>query len=347
MKSIEYNKLQNIALPMNIVRLLTAINEYKGKQDLYKQQSPQILNTLKEVSVIQSTESSNRIEGIYTSNKRLSEIMSNKVEPRDRSESEIAGYRDVLNTIHSAYDAIPINSSVILQLHRDLYKFSPGTGGSYKNSNNIIEEILQDGSKFIRFKPVDMFYTSEYMEQLCNLYNYEVSKESVEPLVLIGLFVLDFLCIHPFNDGNGRMSRLITLLLLYRSGYDVGRFISIEKIIEDSKETYYESLNKSSMLWHEGEHNINIWLEYFLGSILRSYKELEDRVGLVINTKGSKSERVEKSIEGVLGYFTKEQIRNLCPDVAQATVNRVFDKLKNDKKIEVVGSGRNAKWKKI
>lgn len=347
MKSIEYNKLQNIALPMNIVRLLTAINEYKGKQDLYKQQSPQILNTLKEVSVIQSTESSNRIEGIYTSNKRLSEIMSNKVEPRDRSESEIAGYRDVLNTIHSAYDAIPINSSVILQLHRDLYKFSPGTGGSYKNSNNIIEEILQDGSKFIRFKPVDMFYTSEYMEQLCNLYNYEVSKESVEPLVLIGLFVLDFLCIHPFNDGNRRMSRLITLLLLYRSGYDVGRFISIEKIIEDSKETYYESLNKSSMLWHEGEHNINIWLEYFLGSILRSYKELEDRVGLVINTKGSKSERVEKSIEGVLGYFTKEQIRNLCPDVAQATVNRVFDKLKNDKKIEVVGSGRNAKWKKI
>lgn len=347
MKSIEYNKLQNIALPMNIVRLLTAINEYKGKQDLYKQQSPQILNTLKEVSVIQSTESSNRIEGIYTSNKRLSEIMNNKVEPRDRSESEIAGYRDVLNTIHSAYDAIPINSSVILQLHRDLYKFSPGSGGRYKNSNNIIEEILQDGSKFIRFKPVDMFYTSEYMEQLCSLYNYEVSKESVEPLVLIGLFVLDFLCIHPFNDGNGRMSRLITLLLLYRSGYDVARFISIEKIIEDSKETYYESLNKSSMLWHEGEHNINIWLEYFLGAILRSYKELEDRVGLVINTKGGKSERVEKSIEGVLGYFTKEQIRNLCPDVAQATVNRVFDKLKNDKKIEVVGIGRNAKWKKI
>ncbi|WP_042271273.1 Fic family protein [[Clostridium] dakarense] len=347
MKSIENNKLQNIALPMNIVRLLTSINEYKGKQELYNQQSPQMLNTLKEVSIIQSTESSNRIEGIYTSSKRLSEIMSNKVEPKDRSESEIAGYRDVLNTIHSAYDAIPISSSVILQLHRDLYKFSPSNGGKYKSSNNIIEETLPNGSKFVRFEPVDVFYTSGYMEELCKFYNYEISKENVEPLILIGLFILDFLCIHPFNDGNGRMSRLLTLLLLYRSGYEVGRFISIEKIIEDSKETYYEALNKSSMLWHDGQHNINIWLEYFLGTILRAYKEFEDRVGIVINTKGSKSDRVEKAIEGVLGYFTKEKIRTICPDVAESTVNRVFDKLKKEGKIEVVGKGRNAKWKKL
>lgn len=347
MKSIEKNKLRELAMPMNIVRLISSINEYKGKQDLYKQQSPQILNTLKEVSVIQSTESSNRIEGIYTSNKRLSELMSNKVQPKDRSESEIAGYRDVLNTIHSAYDAIPINSSVILQLHRDLYKFSPGVGGRYKSSNNIIEETLPDGSKYIRFQPVDVFYTSSYMEELCKLYNDEINQEQVEPLVLIGVFILDFLCIHPFNDGNGRMSRLLTLLLLYRSGYEVGRFISIEKIIEDSKETYYEALNKSSMLWHDGNHNIFIWLEYFLGIILKSYKEFEERVGIINSSKGSKSDRVEKSIEGIIGYFTKEQIRNLCPDVGEATINRVFDKLKKEEKIQSVGKGRNTKWKKL
>lgn len=346
MKSFENNKLNYMALPMNLVRMLTSINEYKGKQDLYKKQSPQILNTLKEVAVIQSAESSNRIEGIYTSNKRLQEIMSNKVEPKDRSESEIAGYRDVLNTIHSAYEAIPINASVILQLHRDLYKFSPASGGSYKNGDNVIEEVLPDGSIYIRFKPVDAFNTPMYMEKLCDEYRRAISKEEVEPLVLIASFILDFLCIHPFNDGNGRMSRLITLLLLYQCGFEVGRFISIEKIIEDSKETYYEALNKSSMLWHDRKHTLEIWLEYFLGIILKAYKELEDRVGHVTNTKGGKSERIKRAIEGKLGYFTKDEIRNICPDVAEATINRVFDKLKSEGKIEALGKGRSAKWKK-
>lgn len=347
MKSFENNRLNNITLPMNLVRMLTYINEYKGKQELYKRQSPQILNTLKEVAIIQSTESSNRIEGIYTSNKRLQEIVNNKVEPRDRSESEIAGYRDVLNTIHSSYDAIPVNSSVILQLHRDLYKFLPVRGGSYKNVNNVIEEILPDGSKYIRFKPVDAFYTPMYMEKLCDEYRKISIKGEVEPLVYIGSFILDFLCIHPFNDGNGRISRLITLLLLYQSGFEVGGFISIEKIIEESKETYYEALNKSSMLWHDGKHNLEIWLEYFLGVILKSYKQLEERVGYVTNVKGGKSQRIEKAIEGKLGYFTKGEIRNICPDVAEATINRVFDKLKAEGKIEVVGKGRSAKWKKL
>lgn len=347
MISFENNKLNSIQLPMNIIRMLTLINEYKGKQDLYKKQSPQILNTLKEVAVVQSAESSNRIEGIYTSNKRLREIMDNKVEPRDRSESEIAGYRDVLNTVHSAFDAIPVKSAVLLQLHRDLYKFSSAKGGNYKNTDNIIEEILPDGSRFIRFKPVDAFNTPSYMESLCKEYRKEIAKEEVDPLVLIAAFILDFLCIHPFNDGNGRMSRLLTLLLLYQSGFEVGRFISLEKIIEDSKETYYEALNKSSMLWHEGKNNFQIWLEYFLGIVIKAYKELEERVGCIENTKGSKSERIELAIEGKLGYFTKSEIRNMCPDVAEATINRVFDKLKNEEKIESVGKGRNTKWKKI
>lgn len=347
MISFENNRLNDLALPMNIVRMLTTINQYKGKQDLYKKQSPQILNTLKDVAVIQSAESSNRIEGIYTSNKRLREIMDNKIEPRDRSESEIAGYRDVLNTIHSAFDAIPIKSTILLQLHRDLYKFSSAKGGSYKNTDNVIEEILPDGSKYIRFKPIDTFNTPTYMEKLCDGYRKEISKEEIEPLILIATFILDFLCIHPFNDGNGRMSRLITLLLLYQNGFEVGRFISLEKIIEDSKETYYEALNKSSMLWHDGKNNIFIWIEYFLGVIIKAYKELEDRVGCVENIKGSKSERVEMAIERKLGYFTKEDIRNICPDVGEATINRVFEKLKLEERIQVIGKGRSSKWRKL
>ncbi|WP_297634982.1 Fic family protein [uncultured Clostridium sp.] len=347
MISFENNRLNKLALPMNIVRLLTTINEYKGKQDLYKKQSPQILKTLKNVSIIQSTESSNRIEGIYTSNKRLREIMNNKVEPKDRSESEIAGYRDVLNTIHSAFDAIPVRSSVLLQLHRDLYKYSSFRGGIYKNTDNVIEEILPDGTSYVRFKPIDAFSTPDYMERLCEEYRKEIAKEEVEPLILIATFILDFLCIHPFNDGNGRMSRLLTLLLLYQNGFEVGRFISLEKITEDSKETYYEALNKSSMLWHDGKNNLYIWIEYFLGVIVNAYKELESRVGYIENAKGSKSERVENAIEGKLGYFTKSEIKTICPDIAESTVNRVFEKMKEEGKIQSIGKGRNAKWKKI
>lgn len=346
MISFENSKLSNLALPMNIVRMLTIINEYKGKQDLYKKQSPQILNTLKDVAIVQSAESSNRIEGIYTSNKRLREIMDNKIEPRDRSESEIAGYRDVLNTIHSAFDAIPVKSAILLQLHRDLYKFSPANGGNYKNTDNVIEEVLPNGDRYIRFKPVDAFRTPSYMDRLCEEYRREIIKGEVEPLVLIAAFVLDFLCIHPFNDGNGRMSRLLTLLLLYQSGFEVGRFISLEKIIEDSKETYYEALNKSSMLWHDGKNNLQIWLEYFLGIMIKAYKELEDRVGDIQHTRGNKSERIEMAIEAKLGYFTKNEIRSICPDIGDATINRVFEKLRVEGKIEVVGKGRNAKWRK-
>jgi Fic family protein len=346
MISYEDNRLNNLTLPMNIVRMLTTINEYKGKQDLYKKQSPQILGNLKDVAIVQSTESSNRIEGIYTSNKRLHEIINNKIEPRDRSESEIAGYRDVLNTIHSAFDAIPIKSSVLLQLHRDLYKFSSAKGGTYKNNDNIIEEVLPNGTRYIRFKPVDAFSTPNYVDRLCDEYRKEIARGEVEPLVLIAAFILDFLCIHPFNDGNGRMSRLLTLLLLYQSGFEVGRFISLEKIIEDSKETYYEALNKSSMLWHDGKNNLQIWIEYFLGVIIKAYKELEDRVGCIENIKGSKSLRIEKAIEAKLGYFTKNEIRTICPDVGEATINRVFERLSSEGKIEVVGKGRNAKWKK-
>lgn len=340
-------KLKNKDIPMNIVRLIGKINEYKGKQDIYIEQSPQVLEKLKEVAIIQSTKASNSIEGIVVTDKRLNEIMKDDTRLKDRSEGEIAGYRDVLNTIHNSYDAIPVNPNIILQLHRDLYKYVSVNGGNWKNQNNIIGKILPGGEKHVRFKPLNAAETPEAMSELCEYLNTEMSEENLDPLILIGSFILDFLCIHPFNDGNGRVSRLLTLLLLYKYDYKVGRYISLEKIIEESKSSYYETLNKSSVGWHDGDHNIFIWLDYFLGTLLAAYKEFENRFGTVKNKKGNKSYRVEQAVKNVLGTFTKEEIRQACPDVSDSTINRVFKKLKKEGVIEVLGKGRSAKWKRL
>lgn len=347
MNSFRNDKLKNGAVPMTIVKLIAKINEYKGKQDLYIKQSPQALEKLKEVAIVQSTKSSNSIEGIVITDQRLNAIMKDNTNLRNRSEGEIAGYKDVLNIIHTAYDGIPINSNIILQLHRDLYKYISSQGGIWKNQDNIISEELPSGEKFIRFKPVSAYATKGAMEELCDYLNELMKNEDVEPLILIGTFILDFLCIHPFNDGNGRMSRLLTLLLLYKYDYLVGRFISLEKVIEDSKESYYETLRKSSSNWHENEHNIFLWLEYFLGTLLAAYKEFESRVGHIESKKGNKEFRIEEAIKTVLGLFTKEDIRNACPDISESTINRVFNKLKEEKIIEVIGKGRNSKWRRL
>lgn len=346
-RMFQYDELKNLRLPMETVRLIGKINEYKGKQDLYKKQSPQILKTLLEVAVIQSTKASNAIEGIIITDKRLKALMQNQsAEPLDRSEGEIAGYRDVLNTIHSSYDAIPLNSNILLQLHRDLYKFISAEGGRWKHDDNYIKEKLPTGEILVRFVPLPAFQTPEAMRNLCDAYRERVIKQDVEPLILIAIFVLDFLCVHPFDDGNGRMARLLTLLLLYKFGYEVGRYISLEKLIEESKETYYETLKRSSIGWHEGQNDIFAWTNYLLGTIVAAYKQLEERVGVVESRVGDKSIRVEEFIDKKIGYFTKEDIRNACPDVSESTINRVLNKLKEENKIAPSGKGRNARWKK-
>jgi len=345
--SFRNEKLKTEEIPMNIVKLIGKINEYKGKQNLYLDQAPQVLKKLKEAAIVQSTKSSNSIEGIVITDKRLKEIMRDDTMPDDRSEGEIAGYRDVLNSIHTSYDAIPIKPNIILQLHRGLYKFVSAEGGEWKNQNNVIEEVLPNGERYVRFRPLTAAETPRAMEELCDYLNRAMKEETIEPLILIGAFILDFLSIHPFNDGNGRMARLLTLLLLYKYDYKVGRYISLEKIIEESKSNYYEALKKSSVGWHEGSHNLFIWLDYFLGTLLAAYKEFEDRVGLVRNKRGNKSYRVEQAIKSTLGTFEKEDIRNACPDVSESTINRVFRKLKEEGVIELLGKGRNAKWKRL
>jgi len=346
MMSFRQGKLLATNVPMRIVSLISKINEYKGKQELYNQQSPEILNTLKDVAIIQSTRASNSLEGITVKDKRLLEIMQNKIQPTNRSEGEIAGYRDVLATIHSSFDAIPIKPSILLQFHRDLYKFISAEGGSWKNNDNAVEETYPDGSKFIRFNPVSTFATPGAIDELCNFYNQYSNSGEIDSLMLISATILDFLFIHPFNDGNGRMARLLTLLLLYKEGYEVGRFISLEQIVEDSKDSYYDTLHQSSQNWHDGKHDLLIWSEYLLGVILSAYKELVDRVGKVSSARGNKAMRVEETIDHFVTDFSIDDIRRRCPDISPATINRVLVKLRDADKIEVLGTGRGAKWRK-
>jgi len=349
MKSFLNEKLNNMNVPMRIVRLIGIINEYKGKQDLYSQQSPQILEGLKKVAIIESTKASNEIEGIKIQQKRLEDII-NKGKPinrENRSEGEIMGYKEVLETVHTSAEHIPIKPTYILQLHRDLYKFVASEGGHWKNADNVIQETLPDGTKNVRFKPTSAFETPAAMEQLCNIISERIKENDVDPLIMTSAFILDFLCIHPFNDGNGRMARILTLLLLYKLGYEVGRFISLEKIIEQTKEEYYHTLYQSSQNWHEGDHDLLPWTEYLLGIIVAAYREFEERVGVSDDSRGSKSERLENAINHIIGEFTKDDIRRLCPDVGESTINRVLAKLKEEGKIDVKGKGRNASWIRI
>ena len=331
----EYNKL----LTPEVVAYLTQIHEYKGQQNLFIEAKADALANLLEVAKIQSTEASNRIEGIITTDDRLKKIVRDKTMPKTRGEKEIAGYRDVLATIHESHDYIPPKPSIILQLHRDLYKFSgKAIGGSFKNSDNVIAEELPDGQRIVRFEPVPAWETPEAVTALCNAFEEAMRDTELDPLLLIPMFILDFLCIHPFNDGNGRMSRLLTLLLLYRSGYIVGKYISIEKLISDTKETYYEALQASAYNWHEEANDYAPFVTYMLGILVAAYRDFESRIEL-LTTKGlSKPDRVREIIKNHLGKITKSEIMAQCPDISQITVQRALaDLLKSGEIIKLSG----------
>ena len=341
MRRFDYQEKWKSLLTPEIVSYLTQIHEFKGEQTLFIEAKADTLTQLVEIAKIQSTESSNKIEGIYTSDIRLRELVKDKTRPRTRNEQEIAGYRDVLNTIHESHDHIPPKSAIILQLHRDLYKFeSYNIGGKYKTADNVIEEEDSQGIKKIRFKPVPARETPEAMEELCGAFEEAMATGEIDPLLLIPMFILDFLCIHPFNDGNGRMSRLLTLLLLYRSGYIVGKYISIEKLISDSKETYYEVLQESSLGWHENENNYLPFVRYLLGIIVAAYREFALRVELLTNQSVSKPDRIRKVIKNSLNRMTKSEIMKKCPDISQITVQRTLKELVDSGDIIKVGGGR-------
>ena len=343
MKTFEYKEKCQKLLSIDIVKSLTLINEYKGEQRLFIEAHRDELKELIDIAKVQSTESSNRIEGIFTADERLKNLVQKKTAPRNRDESEIAGYRDVLNTIHESYDYIPVNPSFILQLHRDMYKFiGNNSGGIYKTSDNIIQEIGADGEKRVRFQPVHAWETSEAMDRLCEA--HKNARDEIDPLLLTCMFILDFLCIHPFNDGNGRMSRLLTLLLLYQSGFIVGKYISLEKIIEDSKETYYEVLQDSSVNWHEGENDYRPFVKYMLGIIIRAYRDFESRVELVTDPSISKADRISEIIRNHIGPITKSELLKMNPDISDTTVQRALADLLKNNKIIKIGGGRYTKY---
>lgn len=326
------------------IATMRALGEYRGKQQLYFAQSPEVLSDLRQLAVIESTESSNRLEGVIVPKNRLKSLVIKNATPKSRSEQEVAGYRDALALIHESAEHMPFSEGVVRQLHTMLYRYMPQAGGQWKATNNDIVEKHADGTVRVRFRPVPAHLTPMAMTDLVGTYQAANDRHLADPLVLIPLSVLDFLCIHPFPDGNGRVARLVTLLLLYQCDYAVGRYISLERIFEESKESYYETLEASSQGWHEGRHDVRPWLDYFWGALLRAYREFEERVGTIERGRGAKGDRVRAEVQKRTLPFSISEIEQACPGISRDTVRMVLRAMKADGLIASTGKGRGAKW---
>lgn len=347
MNSLLPEYLDGLSFEKEHIATLRAIGEFKGKQELFSQQSPEALDNLKELAAIESTISSNRIEGVVAEIGRVKAIMLKSSKPRNRDEQEIAGYRDALELIHESWEALNFNITVIKHLHEIIFRYTPKDGGDWKSKDNYIGEFYPDGTlKGIIFTPVSEEETPGAMELFVERYNTAV-QAGHDPLVIIPLTILDFLSIHPFDDGNGRMARLLTLLLLYHAGYNVGRFISLERIVEESKQSYYETLNASSQKWHEAEHDWMPWTTYLWGVIIRAYKEFEDRVGTIKIRAGSKTEQIELAVKRKIKPFSFSEIESECPGISKDMIRHVLRKMRDEGRLRAEGTGRGAKWNKI
>ena len=342
MRTFDYKKFENSVWDNEILGYIGQIHEYKGRQNLYLSQRPQELKRLVEIAKIQSTESSNKLEGIVTTATRIKQLLLEKTTPRTRSETEILGYRDVLKTIHENYEYIPLKPSYILQLHRDLYSYSEKTmGGKYKSVQNYISAKTSDGKTYTLFTPLAPYETAAAIESIC--LNYNSSVENIDTLLMIPIFISDFLCIHPFLDGNGRMSRLLTTLLLYRSGYHVGKYISLEKIIERTKENYYDALRMVSEKWHEGTNEYEPFIKYFLGIVLKAYRELESRISLVERNLPA-YETVKEAVGEMIGTFSKNDILERCPKFGSSSVEAALKRLREEEIISSTGTGKKTRY---
>lgn len=341
MRTFSYAKPDFLSFAPDIISQIALVHEYKGKQELFLEADQDSLAVLLEVAKVQSTKASNAIENIHAPDKRIADLVRQKTEPKNRSEQEISGYRDVLNTIHQSYDHIAVSRNVILQLHRDLYAYTgQGFGGEFKMADNVIAETDNGGISRIRFKPLSAFETPDAVASLCDAWNESLSACVYDQVVLIPCFILDFLCIHPFDDGNGRMSRLLTLLLLYQSDYIVGKYISLEMLIEQNKETYYETLESCSKGWYEGKNDYLPFIRYYLGILLKAYREFEARVADIrTDRKVSKEDRIRHVFESRSGTLSKRQLLELCPGISTTTVERALKSLLDANVIDKTGAG--------
>ncbi len=346
MRSFEHGYLLEQPISQNLLMTVRALAEHRGRQGLYREQSSELLETLRRVAMIQSVESSNRIEGVTVEVDRLEAIVAKKSTPKGRSEQEVAGYRDALAAINANANRMVLTPDLILQLHRQIYALTPEKGGRWKGKDNAIIEVLPDGRQVIRFRPVSSLATPEFIKMLCAFYHQAIDQRQAEPLLVIASFIFDFECIHPFWDGNGRIGRLLTLLLLYQAGYEVGRYISLERIIEESKETYYEVLLRSSHGWHEAKHDLRPWWNYFLGTLIAAYKEFEERVGTLTTVRGAKREMVRQTVERLPDQFTMQELRRACSGVSPDMVRIVLRELQKENLLACTGRGPGAVWRK-
>lgn len=341
MRSFNYSAIKDQKWDSEILSLIAAIYKEAGKQEQYLKQRPEELEKLVEIAKVQSTEASNAIEGIVTTSTRIKQLVEEKTAPKNRDEQEIAGYRDVLNIIHESFDAIPITQNYILQLHKILYShMNNPLAGKTKSVQNYISATYPDGHVETLFTPLAPYETSEALDKICEEYNRVIGNMELEPLIAISVFIHDFLCIHPFNDGNGRMSRLLTTLLLYRNGFYVGKYISLEAKIAKNKDLYYDALAKSQTGWHEGTEDVVPFIKYILGTVLAAYKDFEERFALV-ETKLSALETVRLASQNKIGRFTKQDIRELCPSLSISSIEGALRKMVASGELKREGNGKN------
>lgn len=341
MRAFNYSAINDQKWDSDIMGLIAAIYKEVGRQELYLKQRPEELEKLVEIAKIHSTEASNAIEGIVTTNTRIRQLVKEKTTPRNRDEQEIAGYRDVLRIIHESFDAIPVTQNYILQLHKVLYgHMNNPVAGRTKTVQNYISATYHDGRVETLFTPLAPYETPEALDRICEEYNRVVGNMDLEPLIAIPVFIHDFLCIHPFNDGNGRMSRLLTTLLLYRNGFYVGKYISLEAKIAKDKDLYYDALAESQTRWHEGNENKVPFIKYLLGTILAAYKDFEDRIALV-ETKLPALEMVRRASKNKIGRFNKQDIRELCPTISDSSIEGALRELVTSGELKREGSGKS------
>lgn len=341
MRSFNYSAFKEQKWDSGILGLIAAIYKEAGKQEQYLKQRPQEMEKLVEIAKIQSTEASNAIEGIVTTNTRIKQLVEEKTTPRNRDEQEIAGYRDVLNVIHESFDAIPITQNYILQIHKMLYShMNNPLAGRTKSMQNYISAAYPDGHTEILFTPLAPYETSESLDRICEEYNCVIGNLEVEPLIIIPIFIHDFLCIHPFNDGNGRMSRLLTTLLLYQNGFYIGKYISLEAKISKNKDLYYSAMSQSQTGWHEGKEDALPFIKYILGTILASYKDFEERTSFV-QEKLPALEMVRMASKSKIGRFNKQDIRELCPTLSDSSIEGALRKLVAAGELKKEGKGKS------